>query len=334
MKKTIEKYYLLPFLPGGVAYRAIDWLRDEYGLGRVAPADFKGAIRQGDALPGNTDTWPEEWRMAHKCSGISIDNDFSRKPEGTNSYVKKYWNEDWDSLFSEIEDNLKECKTESEKERYLYSLMSPFADFAAAFYPFGELEEIENGTNTNNPEWVKYVSRQFFAILDKIDYKDLFDPDPTPQVIAVLKFFVDSEKYFANRLDSLLLTYGIDLLRLQRESGLYLLEKRDVLQLEQLLGSMKIVQKYINELPKVTTSQIKDFANRFVDEHSEDDAREMLNHILPLTKSQIGDYLSMCRDCEKIIKETSPKHLHQWLQNNGYNVGSLRIFQDHFKKIS
>lgn len=56
---------------------------------------------------------------------------------------------------------------------------------------------------------------------------------------------------FANRLDALLLTYGIDLLRLQRESGLYLKgQYRQITDIDCYIGSMELAQRYIDALPK------------------------------------------------------------------------------------
>jgi len=65
-----------------------------------------------------------------------------------------------------------------------------------------------------------------------------------------LSAFVSVKVMFANRLDALLLTYGIDLLRLQRESGLYLKDYRLITDVDSYIGSMELAQKYIDALPK------------------------------------------------------------------------------------
>lgn len=62
--------------------------------------------------------------------------------------------------------------------------------------------------------------------------------------------FVEIMVMYANRLDALLLTYGIDLMRLQRESGLYLKAHRRITDVDSYIGSMELAQKYIDALPK------------------------------------------------------------------------------------
>lgn len=62
--------------------------------------------------------------------------------------------------------------------------------------------------------------------------------------------FVGVTVIFANRLDALLLTNGIDLMRLQKESGLYLKDHRQITDVDSYIGSMELAQKYIDALPK------------------------------------------------------------------------------------
>lgn len=61
--------------------------------------------------------------------------------------------------------------------------------------------------------------------------------------------------HFAIRLDALLLTYGIDLLRLERESGVYLKERRQITDVDYYIGSRELAQKYIDALPKTGGGQ-------------------------------------------------------------------------------
>ncbi len=55
---------------------------------------------------------------------------------------------------------------------------------------------------------------------------------------------------FANKLNALLLTYGIDLMELQKTSGYYLLAGCNTIALTDILGSLKLVEYYLNRLHK------------------------------------------------------------------------------------
>lgn len=54
---------------------------------------------------------------------------------------------------------------------------------------------------------------------------------------------------FANKLNALLLTYGIDLMELQETSGYYLLPAHNTVALTDILGSVKLVEYYRARLP-------------------------------------------------------------------------------------
>lgn len=92
-------------------------------------------------------------------------------------------------------------------------------------------------------DWVLYVNRQFIDLT-------CTDKDKEGSVERCLSAFVGIKVMFANRLDALLLTYGIDLLRLQRESGLYLKDHRLITDVDSYIGSMELAQRYIDALPK------------------------------------------------------------------------------------
>ena len=92
-------------------------------------------------------------------------------------------------------------------------------------------------------DWVLYVNHQFIDLT-------CTDKDKEGSVERCLSAFVGVKVMFANRLDAMLLTYGIDLLRLQRESGLYLKDHRLITDVDSYIGSMELAQRYIDALPK------------------------------------------------------------------------------------
>lgn len=82
--------------------------------------------------------------------------------------------------------------------------------------------------------------------------------------------------HFANRLDALLLTYGIDLLRLELESGVFLKEHRLITDVDYYIGSRELAQKYIDALPKAGNSQPQQEAPELPKELNTDKARGLI----------------------------------------------------------
>ncbi|KAA6326889.1 hypothetical protein EZS27_024066 [termite gut metagenome] len=160
-----------------------------------------------------------------------------------------------------------------EKERYINSLIVPFHELSELFYPtlapkerrnkwLKQLERSRNFWQQNTErkeaqeqlkaiedsiseeveqqERLEMISSRFFKIINK----------PQDDVEKALSDFCHIEHMFANRLDALCLVDGIDLMRLQRECGTYLITCRDITLLMDYIGSIELAQKYIDELPK------------------------------------------------------------------------------------
>ncbi len=94
----------------------------------------------------------------------------------------------------------------------------------------------------------KHISNQYRILTGRFDEGAKWTQKGT--VEACLSYLGSIAYKFANRLDALLLTYGIDLLRLQRDSGIYLKEYRHVTDVSYYIGSLELAQKYIDALPK------------------------------------------------------------------------------------
>lgn len=97
-------------------------------------------------------------------------------------------------------------------------------------------------------EWEKHVNARFCDLVCGGGKNAKCMQENT--VEYCLSAFVKVEGIFANRLDALLLTYGIDLMKLQEESGLYLKEQRLIYDVMDYIGSKELAQKYINALPQ------------------------------------------------------------------------------------
>lgn len=97
-------------------------------------------------------------------------------------------------------------------------------------------------------EWALYVNNQFCNLT--CVFKDGAKWMQAGTVENCLHGFMSVMVMFANHLDALLLTYGIDLMKLQKESGLYLKSHRLITDVDCYIGSMELAQKYIDALPK------------------------------------------------------------------------------------
>lgn len=84
-------------------------------------------------------------------------------------------------------------------------------------------------------------------------------------------------------------------------------------------------------IPVITDEMVKDFAMRFGSDKG--DYREILEHIAPLTSSNIGHYLFQCttkKKQERLNRDLIVKELHRWLQGNGFSVSKYRSWLSTF----
>jgi hypothetical protein len=125
-----------------------------------------------------------------------------------------------------------------EKERYIHSLIVPFKALSDILYP-APIECIDEDLQKFQTERLKMRSERFREIMNT----------PTNNVEKSLGYF-DSMRYrFANRLDALLLQNGIDLMKLQRDCGVFLKSRRCITDVDEYIGSAELAKKYISELP-------------------------------------------------------------------------------------
>lgn len=284
MDKTIETKFFEAFKWGGVVDKCIDWMRYTYNLPPMKPrTSTKEREETTEQRKAN-----EKWDKYYK---ETLPKEILEATEAFDDSVIRYMNS---PLMDEIEDNLNECQTDAQRERYLFSLLKPFGErpsgcgIARVYEPTAELNQLEEAikdcerdkafwktlpedeklknVNGKTPkeqieacnsmckryqeqiDWVLYVNRQFI-------YLTCTDKDKEGSVERCLSAFVGVMKMYANRLDALLLTYGIDLLRLQRESGLYLKDRRLITDVECYIGSMELAKRYIDALPKEPQSE-------------------------------------------------------------------------------
>lgn len=238
----------------------LKWVRHKYDL---------------EFLPnGNNASIEDVEKMYDEMEQVSIDY--------TNRFDFKTIENGVDSpIIAEIENNLKECASEPEKLIYLFSLITPFGNWAMLVHPKAQIERYraaiaeckqrlrewqnerqfidENTGKDVNPreqigacENIIKECNEFIQRLE--DNSKRFDeiinaaiPGNTVEWCC-FKWFSYALK-FANRLDALLLTYGIDLIELQKRCGVYLKNSRSISDVEYYIGSIDLAEYYISSLP-------------------------------------------------------------------------------------
>ncbi len=190
-------------------------------------------------------------------------------------------------LIDEIERNLNECQTDKQKERYIFSLLKPFSEISSIYCPTATVNRRKKdiqGCESDRKHWealppdkilFNTAGNQSGTPKEQIEACDSFidrykkdidrayyinsqfckitgqQVNEKGSVEHCLEQFVRVQVMFANRLDALLLIYGIDLMRLQKESGIYLKQYRCITDVDFYIGSLELSQKYIDELPRL-----------------------------------------------------------------------------------
>ncbi len=252
MDKSIERAFFKAFQQGGVFEVCSGWIQSEYKLNYSYTTD---------------NMHPEVARMHNEIHPQFIKEETALFDSSVIEYLDS-------PLMDEIESNINECRTEQDRVRYIYSLLAPFKIYSDKFIPLRVVKQLQNRKEecskaieywTKNAAWRKDAEEQIGANEESITNSDR-DIERTTYISEQLRVlahktcdtnsiesyfnaFVDIIYKYANRLDALLLTYGIDLLKIQDECHIYILEQRDVFVLSQYIGSMELAQKYVSKMP-------------------------------------------------------------------------------------
>lgn len=268
MDKSIETPFFKAFESGEVVCNCIDYIREKYDLGYMPR--------------GENETKLDDKRQNYY--NVALPKLILEETEAFEDSVIIYPES---SLMDEIERNLNECQTDQQKERYLFSLLKPFSEIGSVYCPTGninqlkkEIQKYENikknwealpadkipfdadgnqlGTPKEQIEACDSLIDRYKNGIDRLSYINSRFCEITGQqenekrsVEHCLEQFIHIKVLFQNKLDALLLTYGIDLMRLQEESGMYLKEYRLITDVDFYIGSRELSQKYIDELPRL-----------------------------------------------------------------------------------
>lgn len=282
MDKTLETKFFEAFKWGGVVDKCIDWIRYTYNLPPVNPrASTKDREETPEQIKAK-DKWDKYYRE-------TLPKEILEATEAFDDSVIMYMDSPlMDEIEANLNDCQTDAQRERYLFSLLkpFGESPSGCGIARVYEPTAELNQLKeaikdcerdkafwqtlpedeqlknvNGEPSGTPkekieacnsmckryqeqiDWVLYVNHQFIDLT-------CTDKDKEGSVERCLSAFVDVKVMFANRLDAMLLTYGIDLLRLQRESGLYLKDHRLITDVDSYIGSMELAQRYIDALPK------------------------------------------------------------------------------------
>lgn len=284
MDKTIETKFFEAFKWGGVVNKCIDWIRYTYNLPPMKPTK-RGRKKQlqEEWIRYYEEVLPKEILKATEAFDYDvIYNDDSplideieanlnecqtdaQRERYLFSLLKPFGREPNGCGFARVFTPIAEVNQLNEQ---IGKYEKNKADWQTM--PQGEQLRDVNGKPCGTPkEQVEACNRGIERLKEQIEWElhvntrfcDLICGDgknakwmQENTVEYCLSAFVKVKRIFANRLDALLLTYGIDLMKLQKESGLYLKEQAttDVID---YIGSKELAQKYINALQQEQATQ-------------------------------------------------------------------------------
>ncbi|MCS3042443.1 MAG: hypothetical protein ACLS3O_10595 [Bacteroides faecis] len=303
MNKTIEKEFFEAFKWGGVVNNCIEWMRYIYNLPPIKPGDSKGCESlQNKEAKDKVDNFYKEILpkdILEKTEAfndkviMNMDSPLMDEIEANLNECKTEVERERYLLsllkpFGDIPSGCGIARIYHPKVE-IKRLESEIVDFERnkAFWQKKEEDELVEDVNGKSAgtskeqieacnsmiegrkeqiDWVLYVNRRFCELTGKFEDGARWMQKGT--VEHCLSAFIRIMSVFADRLDALLLTYGIDLMKLQEISGLYLKSHRLITDIDVYVGSRDLAQKYIDDLSKLDGQQQPENNREIADEKS------------------------------------------------------------------
>ena len=303
MNKTIEKEFFEAFKWGGVVNNCIEWMRYIYNLPPIKPGDRKGCESlQNKEAKDKVDNFYKEILpkdILEKTEAfndkviMNMDSPLMDEIEANLNECKTEVEREGYLLsllkpFGDIPSGCGIARIYHPKVE-IKRLESEIVDFERnkAFWQKKEEDELVEDVNGKSAgtskeqieacnsmiegrkeqiDWVLFVNRRFCELTGKFEDGARWMQKGT--VEHCLSAFIRIMSVFADRLDALLLTYGIDLMKLQEISGLYLKSHRLITDIDVYVGSRDLAQKYIDDLSKLDGQQQPENNREIADEKS------------------------------------------------------------------
>lgn len=303
MNKTIEKEFFEAFKWGGVVNNCIEWMRYIYNLPPIKPGDSKGceSLQNKEAkdkfdnfykeiLPKDILEKTEAFndKVIMNMDSPLVDEIEANLNECKTEVERERYLLSLLKPFGDIPSGCGIARIYHPKVE-IKRLESEIVDFERdkAFWQKREEDELVEDVNGKSAgtskeqieacnsmieerkeqiDWVLYVNRRFCELTGKFEDGARWMQKGT--VEHCLSAFIRIMSVFADRLDALLLTYGIDLMKLQEISGLYLKSHRLITDIDVYVGSRDLAQKYIDDLSKLDGQQQPENNREIADEKS------------------------------------------------------------------
>lgn len=164
------------------------------------------------------------------------------------------------ALFEEITANLEEPMSEQQRERYCFSLLTPFGEYSSTLYPKWLIDKTQESINIELGRGgdISYLEREIDNVNRKAEkYRDLVDYCGLEGDIVERDFH-----YFAHKvsveygilLDAAFVMHGLDLKQLQNKCGVWIKQNWQhelrVLDVGHYVGSEALAEKYLSRLPQ------------------------------------------------------------------------------------
>lgn len=252
-EKRIQSTFLAAYSHGG-ARLCVDWIRWEYNLPHTRP-DANAGIKGTNPLTGQLKTWYD----------VEVPEIVQEEYDDFDDGVLVYSN---GGLIDEIHQVLEKCNSIEDRRRYISTLLQHFKEFAEAFFADGIIcgikksikhEEVdlehwkkvpEDATDqrTDKPlnpkeqikacewfinrakneiEYLKFAEKQFLSLAQRgIDRR--FEKDDNQAMLISLGEWYRLMIRFSRSLAALALTYGIRLMDIQEQCGIYINRTYDI----------------------------------------------------------------------------------------------------------
>jgi len=202
IKTTTEKPFFDAYRFGGVVSECIDWMRYKYDLGlskRRTPEEESKRL----------ENLPKEERAEQIEAAKTWDDLYRNKLPIS---IKKRWTafdgsviECLDSpLMDEIEANIRACNDDRDRERYIFTLLTPFKEICEVLTPTARIKRLETAIKEcerEKEEWLRYEDQN--KVLYEIHGKPVTPKDEaeaTQHCIDRNKEEILRRKYISERL--------------------------------------------------------------------------------------------------------------------------------------
>ena len=212
----------------------------------------------------------EQGRRLFELCRLYIDGSY--RPEEKDSLIKEIevafdkWEEvDNRALFEEITANLEEPMSEQQRERYCFSLLTPFGEYSSTLYPKWLIDKTKESINIlqGRGEDIDYLEKQIDSANRKAGkYKDLafsigkLKRNEVESIFFEFAHIVSVE--YAHILDAAFVMHGLDLKRLQEKCCVFIKQymggeidrEMRALDIGYYIGSEALAEEYLSRLPQ------------------------------------------------------------------------------------